>query len=265
MIEKASKAKLKKIRQILNDKKIRDTEGVFAVEGQKIIKDLFDKNHAFDFVVFSCDFAQNNANKNFITKLIQRGVKLFETNDQNFEKISSLKKSQSILAVVKKPSKLSAESLYEKNALVIFCEGIQDPGNLGAIIRSATAFNAKEIVLTSKTVDMYNPKVIRASSGTVFDVPVNVGGYKRLDMLKKDGYKIFVSCANSTTAVEIAKVDKSAGPCVLVFGSEGCGVSKEVEQRADSMFTIDISKTVESLNVAAAVAISLYVFRCSRI
>ncbi|MFH1394599.1 MAG: RNA methyltransferase [Candidatus Omnitrophota bacterium] len=261
MIEKATKAKLRRIRELLRDRAVRDVDGKCVVEGLKIIDDLLEKKHIFDCIILSHGFVENKLNKTFLLKLMKSGISLFESENKNFEKISSLCNSQGVLAVVNKNSRSNCAQPFKKNALVVFCDGIQDPGNLGAIIRSAAAFNAEEVVLTSKTVDIYNPKVIRASSGAVFDITVNAGGYKKLDALKKDGYSVFVSCTDKTNAVEISKIAKSGGSFVLVFGSEGTGVSKGIEQRADCLFTIGMTETVESLNVAAAVAISLYEFR----
>jgi len=260
MIKKADKRVLTKTRQLLKNKAVRDADGLFAVEGVKIIKDINLKTCVLDFVLISNSFARKVSNEKLLVKLKNNGVCIYSAEDASFEKISSLKNSQGILAVVKKnENKLTVSC--KKDVLVIVCDGIQDPGNLGTIIRSAAAFGVDSVLLTGESADIYNPKVIRASSGAIFDVPVYCRGADFLDVFRRNGYKIIVSTLGAENTMEISEIKKNTGSFVLVFGNEGKGVSREIKSKADMFFHIPIKRRVESLNVTAAVAVTLYEFK----
>ena len=259
-IEKSSKKQLERVRRLLRDKSFRDAKGLFVVEGLKIVNDISLTACVFDFVLLSRTFAGKVSNENLLLKLKKTEVRVYSAEDDAFRKISSLRTPQGILAVVKKnENKLTVSC--KKDVLVLVCDGIQDPGNLGTIIRSAAAFGVDSVLLTGESADIYNPKVIRSSSGAIFDVPIHYCGADFLDAFRRNGYKIIVSTLGTENTTELSEIKKNAGSFVLVFGNEGRGVSPEIKSKADMFFHIPIKRRVESLNVTAAVAVTLYEFK----
>ncbi|MDP8300001.1 MAG: RNA methyltransferase [Candidatus Tantalella remota] len=257
-MNKISKQELRTIRLLLRDKSTRDKEGVFIAEGIKIVKDILSKDHAIRKVLISSKVLTSPAAKK-VTELAENcKVDISRVPAAEFEKLSSLRNSQGILAVVEKPA---TEEKIAGDRLVL-CDGVQDPGNLGALIRSAVAFGVDAILLTGETADMFNPKVVRASSGTMLEIPVFKVFSGDIDGLKGHGYKVLGGSIDPEGGSEdISKVKDVGGPLIVCFGSEGKGLSKEILEKVDVFYNIPIDQKIESLNVTAAAAITLYVLR----
>jgi TrmH family RNA methyltransferase len=140
--------------------------------------------------------------------------------------------------------------------LVLVVAGLQDPGNLGTIIRSAEAFAANGIVCLPRTVSPWNPKTMRASAGSVFRVPIVTGlTPDSLARLRKAGLKTYSATAHAARPVHLANL---AGPVALVIGNEGRGVPQDLVAQADGAVTIPCPGPVESLNAAVAASVLLY-------
>lgn len=258
-MKKAVNAQLKHIRGLLKEKQTRDASDVFVAEGLKTVRDIAAKGHAIDSVLVSDSFAENKGNRILLEHFDKRGAALFQTADTGFKKTSSLMHPEGILVLVKKiPLKHAA--LDKKTALIVLCDGIQDPGNLGAIIRTSAAFGADQLILTGESVDAYNPKVVRSSSGTILDIPISSFQYCEIDRLRKAGYCLYASQINVKKGMDISKIKNISLRSIIAFGSEGKGLSDEICRRADEFFYIPIAENVESLNVTATAAISLYAF-----
>ncbi|MFH1305900.1 MAG: RNA methyltransferase [Candidatus Omnitrophota bacterium] len=258
---KATKERLKRIRDLMRDGRMRDAEGLFVIEGSKIVRDVISSGHAVDLVVLSSDFAARKENGEFLREISGRKIPVFTASDAEFEKLSSLRQHQGILATVAKPERFSRPPERGKKTISVLCDGIQDPGNLGAMIRTAAAFGARVVMLSGETADVFSPKVVRASSGTVLDVPVRTCDTEELkELIKKEGYRLLISCPPGRNSRDIREFKNATGHLVLVFGSEGKGVSSEISRMADVFFHIPLSENVESLNVNAAAAIALYMF-----
>jgi len=258
MIKKASKNRMKKVCQLLRHKEVRDSDGLFAVGGQKIIRDIFRKEYSFTFAVAADEFLRDRSNKEFFLSLSQKGIDIYRIDDKSFGKASSLRNSQGILAVGKKLSQPELVLAQKENTVFILCDGIQDPGNFGTIIRTSLAFGARAVLTSGESVDIYNSKVIRASSGAIFDIPVYPCDAEKLEQFKLKGCRILAARVKNEKTKEISKIGKNDKPLILIFGNEGKGISTEIENAADDFFYIPIDEKVESLNVAAAVAVSLY-------
>jgi len=256
-VKKASKAQLKKVRELLRDKKARDESGLFAAEGRKIVKDMIAKGHPIDMVLVSSGCA-GKEDIGFLTEKVKAPVVCASGSD--LEKISPLRNSQGIVAVVKKPGGGISGLLEKKTALVALCDGVQDPGNLGAIIRTASALGADAVILAGDAADPYNPKVVRSSSGMVMDIPVCPCGPADIEKMKLAGYRIFAGKI-ADDSEDISAIKELPPLAMIAFGSEGKGFSKEIAALSDKNFYIPLEKKAESLNVTAAAAISMYVFQ----
>ena len=161
-----------------------------------------------------------------------------------------------IVALAKRPSGHINE-LFKTKKNIVLLENIQDPGNLGAIIRSSLAFNTGGIILFGNSVDPFNTKVVRASAGAVFHLPVvrveNIDQIK--EITKKENYKIIATAAKAKKT--ILEVNKNL-PNVFLFGNEGSGLSKQLQDLSDEVVAIPHSAKVESLNLGVAVSIVLW-------
>jgi RNA methyltransferase, TrmH family len=166
---------------------------------------------------------------------------------------------QSIAALIEPPDWTWAHLLapHQKHLpLLIVLAGLQDPGNLGTIVRSAEAFGATGLVSLPGTVSAWNPKAIRASAGSVFRVPLIATSEREcLEQLRAAGVKIL---ATTVRAAQPADLVDLAGPAALVIGNEGNGVADDLAFKADARITIPCPGPVESLNAAVAASVLLY-------
>ena len=139
---------------------------------------------------------------------------------------------------------------------VLMLDNIQDPGNLGTIIRSSVAFNIDTIIISNNTVDLYNDKVLRGCQGMNFHINIIRDDLKKyINNLKNNNYKIFTTDVNNGKEL---KSIKTSDKYVIIMGNEGNGVSKEISDMSDEKIYINMNENCESLNVAVATSIILY-------
>lgn len=229
--------KIKNIKK-LNTKKYRDETNLYLVEGEHLVKEAYENNVLEELILLE------NTNLNIDVK-----ISYVTKNVLNF--ISNLDTPNGILGICKKK-----ENTLKGNKIVIL-EDIQDPGNLGTIIRSSVAFNVDTLVLSNNTVDLYNPKVIRATQGMLFKLNIIIENdlENLIKNLKQNNYTIYTTnVKNGNSLKTIEKKDKVA----IIMGNEGSGVSDKLNSLADKYLYIDMNKNCESLNVAVATSIILY-------
>lgn len=223
----------KKIIEIskLNNKKYRTD--CFLVEGEHLVLEAY--KHGILKEVYSLN--ETNYPNTFLV------------NEKVMRKISSLDTIPSIIGVCKK---IEEKEIGNK---ILILDNIQNPGNLGTIIRSAVAFNIDTIILSNDTVDLYNPKVIRATEGMIFNINIiSRDLYSFINSIKKD-YKIYGT--NVESGINIKNVEKS-DKYAIIMGNEGNGVKKELQDLCDENIYIDMNPLCESLNVGVATSIILY-------
>ncbi len=255
-MQKATKAQLKKVKELLRDKKARDDAGFFVVEGEKIIRDALIKDSLPLEVFISSSFEGSISGD-----LVSKGVGLYTASEHDMEKVSSLDNSQGILAIFKKRDHHIQDIIDGGNRLLVLADGVQDPGNMGTLLRSSAAFGAGGVLLMGDAVDIYNPKVVRASGGAVLDMSVIAIDLSDLEKLKKHGYSVLASSVSGDESKTLGEMSSSSKKVILAFGSEGRGLSEDVIEAADEYFYIPIDDKMESLNVTIAASIALYVFR----
>lgn len=222
----------------LKDKKFRDVENMFLVEGDHLVNEAINKGYAREII------SLNEFDSNLPVVLVTEEI---------MKKISSQKSISPICAVCRKiPTNKIGET-------VIALDDIQDPGNLGTIIRSSVAFDIDTILLGDKSVDLYNEKVIRSSEGMIFKKNVlRCNLHDKLLELKKSGYEIIGTDLKNGTNVKAFDFPKKV---VIVMGNEGNGLSDLVNEVCDNYIYIDMNNECESLNVAVASSIILYEMR----
>jgi TrmH family RNA methyltransferase len=178
--------------------------------------------------------------------------------DPQFSKLSDLETPQGILAVVRQPLWDEGEVLRQPTVLGIFGEQLQDPANVGAIIRTAAALNVSALWLTPESADVYHPKVVRATSGMLLALPIFTA--KDVSGLIRQGCQIFAAEVTGDGTVSIDEIHQAPRKLVLAVGNESRGLSAQIRSQATTRFTIPLSRDVESLNVAATVAIATFYF-----
>jgi RNA methyltransferase, TrmH family len=176
--------------------------------------------------------------------VLERGV---QVTDTVFDSLSETRTTQGILGLFERPHADAAEILSRRDTIAVALDGVQDPGNVGTIVRLAAAFDASGVLLLPGSADAYGPKAIRSSAGAILNVPI--ANITRQELL--DAGVPLVSTAMSGSAI-----DPPARNAVLVFGNEGSGVSEELLERS-AQIAIAMSSRVESLNVATSAAILL--------
>ena len=219
----------------LQDKKFRDQEGLFIVEGDHLVNEAI-----------RCGLAKEIISLDDFSNVIPT----YKITEEIMKKISNQKSISRICAVC---FKIKEKAMGNK---VICLDNIQDPGNLGTIIRSAVAFNIDTIILNDKSVDLYNDKVIRSSEGMIFNINViRCNLENKLNDLKNEGFKIIGTSVKNNNLLKNVEVKEKYA---IVLGNEGNGISKEIEDLCDDFIYIKMNESCESLNVAVASSIIMY-------
>ena len=236
MIESVDNSRIKEIRK-LKEKKYRDQEQLFLVEGEHLVLEAYKAKVLKSVILCNRD--------------IDLDVEKIEVSEKVMNTISDMPSKVDIVGVYEiVDNKISLDS----NILIL--DGVQDPGNLGTIIRSAVAFNVKNIVLSKNTVDIYNPKVLRGCQGMNFHLNIirdNI--LDIIDDLRDNNYTIYGT--DVVNGVDIKDVKKD-GKYAIIMGNEGNGISPEVKEIVDKNIYINMNDKCESLNVGVSASIILY-------
>ncbi len=192
-----------------------------------------------------------------------RGLKKIRIHvlpDDVFRSVSTTESSQGVMALVR-PPQWSLDQLFRGHSLTVVLDGLQDPGNAGAILRAAEAFGATGVAFLKGTVSPYNPKCLRASAGSIFRVPVAAALDQQLFLAAAEQRKIALFALMPKGATDVGEVALGK-KCAIVVGSEGRGVSERLRDKATPIRVPTVG--VESLNAALAAGIALFVARKQR-
>lgn len=256
IIKSKDNNKIKYVRS-LNTKKTRDEEKAFIVEGIKFVKEAIKEKAHIIYLIFS----EGSMNKTEIKELVELNHdiedKIVICQDNVFNSIADTINAQGVLAVIKRDDNPHHMVDYK---FIVYCDRIQDPGNLGTIIRTLDAFGPGLLILNKGCVDLYNPKVVRASAGAIFRVPfINAAqDDEMLQKLKSEGFVVISTVVESDVSFE--NIEKHEKICVVI-GNEGQGVSWEIRNNSHMNITIKMSGNAESLNASIAAGISIYEIR----
>lgn len=246
---------VKQVKELLTKKSARKKQGLFVVEGLRGVKEIPDKLGQIEYVVAT------EAALKTLPETVQ-APKCYVVSEAIFEKISETKSPQGVLAIVKIPA-TSLDAIDMGKGPYLVLENLQDPGNLGTIIRSAHAFNFKGIFLTKGCVDPYAPKVVRATMSSLFYMPMVIDQDMETYVahFKSKGVPLYVT-ALAKEAQPIREVSFKPN-AALVIGNEGNGVTPYCLEVADSIIMIPMPGHAESLNASVAAAICMYEMTCS--
>ena len=229
----------KKIKEIkkLNNKKYRKETGLFIIESEHLIKEAYKNGYLKELILLENTEYKLNIEPNYVTEKVMKYITELDT----------------IPNMVGICNKIKEKELGNK---ILVLDGIQDPGNLGTIIRSAVAFHTDTIVLGNNTVDLYNTKVLRASEGMIFNI--NIIEKKLTEFIPKlKDMKFQIVGTKVTNGKDIKELEKNKKICIIM-GNEGNGISNEILNLCDDYIYIKMNNNCESLNVGVATSIILY-------
>lgn len=227
----------------LHTKKNRKEAGLFIVEGVKSVTEFIDSDYEVDTIFCT----EKNVLK---VGILSQNVKLFEIKDEELRKISALTTPQQVLALVKVPKESFSTSIKAStDNFTLVLDDIQDPGNLGTIIRTADWFGFKQIICSLDTVDAYNPKVVQASMGSISRIKIQ---YTDISSFLENCFLPIYGALLDGKPIQETKFLKAG---VLVLGNEGNGISQKVRHLIQYPVTIPSYGKAESLNVAISAGI----------
>ncbi|MEE0127956.1 MAG: RNA methyltransferase [Clostridia bacterium] len=236
----------------LKERKYRDLNNEYIIEGIKIIKEAINEKANIKKIIVCEECLANNLLDDKLLYEIAKYDCIYVTK-KIFETITDVSNPQGILAIVEKNNK---REINYKEDIIIALDGIQDPGNLGTILRTIDSANLTQIIVSKDTVDAYNQKVVRSTMGAIFRINiVEVENLKEtLKNIKKHKYKIMCTDLSANKNIYEADYNKK----ILVIGNEANGVTQEVLELADEKIIIPMLGKTESLNASVATSIIVY-------
>lgn len=223
----------------LKDKKHRALQGLYVAEGLKMVNEAIKFNKDIKYIVSTTEM---------LGLISKTSAQILEVSEKVFKFLSDETTPQGVLAVLKIPN----SDIKEPSGNCLLLDGVSDPGNLGTIIRTASAFNFKDIYLLN-CVDPYSNKVVRASMSGIYNVNLYKGDFSRI----KTALKNYSVVAGDLKGEDLESFNKPQNLCIAV-GNEANGLSSEVRELASNFVTIKMQNNQESLNVAIALSILMY-------
>lgn len=257
MITSNSNQQIKHIQLLLDKAKYRRETGLFVIEGIRMFLETPLKQ--LDKVYVSEEFMKKSNNAERVKKLPHEIIA-----DQVFKKMSGTSTPQGILATVKMPVYDIDELLKKGDAFFLILNSVQDPGNIGTMIRTAEAAGVTAIIMDKGCADIWGPKVVRSTMGSIYRVPFHVTEDLPLllDKMKQEGVKLMAGHLSGTEYFSQTEYGDKSG---ILIGNEGNGLAEEISQKADVLVKIPMEGKVESLNAAISAALFMYEIKRSRL
>lgn len=246
---------IKRLRS-LSDPKHRKKEQSFLIEGVKMVEEALRDRAGVTLLVASPALVQHHG-KGVLKLAEARSIEVIWISDKLMDAVSESKTPQPIMAVVRMKEHSRDTLLEHVSKLIILAHQLQDPGNLGTIIRTVEAVGAAGVALTPNTVDPFSSKAVRASMGSILRIPVvRIGGTSAfVKLCKQSGFQIAATVltdAQSPYDVDLTK------PTVMIVGQEGAGLPQNVIADVDLLVRVPMARSIDSLNVATSAAVILY-------
>lgn len=248
IITSTSNQQVKQLIQLQKKAKERSQQDVFIVEGKKMYQEVPEERRVHSYV--SESFYQKKK------ELFQNVKRLTILSDRVFESVSDTKTPQGVLCLVKQYH-YERDNLLGKNPLIMILENLQDPGNLGTIMRTAEGAGVTGVLLSDDCVDLYNPKVIRSTMGSIYRMPFYYSHqfHEDIKWLKKQGVTLYAAHLKGKHTHDGESYKSASG---FMIGNESKGLSEETAELADVYIRIPMCGQVESLNAAVASAVLMY-------
>lgn len=237
-------------------KKDRMKNKSFIIEGIKMIEEAIDNNYPIKNIIYTDQLLKIKDGEILFEKIKGLDNIIYVPNNI-FKEISDTENPQGVLGIARLEYKELREIKNKERLFLLFLDEVQDPGNMGTIIRTADAFNADGIIVTDGCVDPYNPKVVRATMGSIFRVPLyyTSDGIQELKKLKDMDIRLYST--SLVGSMPIYEADFNEG-FILIIGNESNGVSEEIFSLSDKLIKIPMLGGAESLNAGVAASIIMY-------
>lgn len=246
----------------LQRRKAREKRGLVVAEGIRLVEEGIAAGVAFTGAVIGPALEGTERGRALKAALAGRGVTLEETDEKVFDDLADTEHPQGILAVLEPNAwHLADLTKHEARSTVLVLDGVQDPGNVGTILRSALALGSAGVIALPGTAELHNPKVLRGSMGACFKLPnlhISDAEFREWSVTSK-----VTLWSTEMGGTDIRAARRPTGPLALLLGNEGAGVRADLAAQAAARVAIPIAPGAESLNVAAAAAILLW--ECARV
>lgn len=256
-IDSAENQRIKAVSALVKDKSARVKNGLAVIENAVMVNEALSCGIALKQVFFDEKHFKNNAL--LAEKCESAGADVFIVSERVMKKLTALETPQGVSAVIEMNSLPKAD--ISKKGRYILCERMSDPGNLGTVIRTADAMGFDGVILSNGSVDVYSPKVVRATMGSIFRTHVltDVDIVSCIRELKKTGNTVIAAVLNPE-AMSADEINVTDGVAVLI-GNEAAGLSEEAIKEADICGYIPMAGKAESLNAAVAASVFMWIFR----
>lgn len=246
--------KIKYTKSLLKSK-TRYSENKYIIEGYRIITQALDCNANIDYIVFNDDFV-NKKEFIIIDTLKSRNIPIYKTTNKLFKDLVDTENTQGILAVINAKEDKLKDLIKDETKFVVILDRIQDPGNMGTIIRTADASGVDLIITLKGSVDIYNPKVIRSTMGSIFNMKtISLNEEDAMKALKDNGFNIVSSYLDTENYYNNVGYGNKVA---LVIGNEANGINDKIIEKSDILVKIPIYGSAESLNAAISAGILMY-------
>ncbi|MBQ2836368.1 MAG: RNA methyltransferase [Clostridia bacterium] len=237
----------------LKDKKYRDESNEYIVEGVKLIEEAVKENVKIKRIIVCEDTTRTYEIPTNVMLEIAKYECIYVT-DKIFASITQVANPQGIMAIIEKNS--TNEDIDYSQDIIVALDDVQDPGNLGTILRTVDSIGLNQIIVSKETADAFNPKVVRSTMGAIFRIKIiEVEDLKQtIKEMKKHHFKLMVTSLQTDNSIYDIDFHKK----VIVIGNESIGVSKEIQDMADEKAKIPMLGKTESLNASVAAGIVMY-------
>lgn len=243
----------------LHRRRGRERRGLALAEGIRLLEEVLETGITIRGVAASPALESTTRGKALKAALEERGIRVEEVTEAELETLADTEHPQGVVAVIEPKAWAMEDIRLGPGAVVLVLDGVQDPGNVGTILRSALGFGAAGVVALKGTADLTNPKVIRSAMGASFRFPaVSAAPDTLIAWARLQRVELWVADTEGDPVSQLPRRGQGRSPVALVVGNEGAGVSRSLVEAAERRIAIPLAQGVESLNVAVAAGILLY-------
>jgi len=255
MITSTSNSRIKQIRKLSSHKERLQT-GSFFVEGLRIVGEAFEQNAQFECLIYSPDLLSSEFGWKIVQHFKKNGMEVLETSEEVFKSISTKDGPQGLAAVLSQKKQSIQRLSLQKGDLWIALDSIQDPGNLGTILRTSDAVGGKGLILLDQSTDPYSVAATRASMGALFSQNIIPANFVEFKEWKREN-QIAVIATSDAAELDYQQFSYP-DPMILLMGSERQGLHPEYYELCDAIVRIPMAGRSDSLNLAIATGVTLY-------
>ena len=250
--------KLLTLARDLRRRRARERQGLFVAEGVRAVEELLASPLVVRGVLAAPQLTAAPRGEELLELARRRGVDLAQVGEREFASAAETESPQGVLAIAEIPGRRLLDLELPARARLVVLDAVQDPGNVGTIVRTSAALGSAAVLAMPGTVDLWNAKVVRSAMGALFHNPAYMCTWAELDTFRSgNAVALWGADAQGTPLERLRPPDRLA----VVVGNEGAGLSSQGRARIDQFVSIPIDATVESLNVAVATGIILYRLR----